>query len=158
MGHQSNNYCLNQLTLTNNSSQLPYKTTKTITFSSAAGVQGVFPIATVTGAVIAQVIPYISTSFTGTGNFSLGVEGANTIFSGAVAGVTSKKFLAGTSTVDNIKTGTGAASAFIPYMLSGTGICYYITGTSSKPSISAGVVKVIINWAPVSEDGLITVV
>jgi len=126
----------------------PHLATKTVTFTSAAGLGAVgnVPLFTVTGQVlIAAVVPFCTTLLDGaTATLALGVTGSTALF---VAATTATEIDANEFWVDTAPDAYGIA---IPAALKDIAITANIVGTVAVANITAGVLRLDVYWRPLS--------
>jgi hypothetical protein len=122
---------------------------KTVTFTGAAslGAIGTIPLYTVTGIVVCRIIGLCSTDLVGaTATLEAGVVG-NT--PGLIAQTTATNIVAGKFWRSATPDVGLLASSNIPEMIVGKSIQL----TVATAAITAGVLKFMLSWYPVSEDG-----
>lgn len=131
---------------------LPFRTTKSVTFTGAAGLgaQGTVSLFTVTGDIMCKLIA----------KCSVDLAGATATIEAGVTGNTA--FLHGQETATNIDNGdvvtsdagtkVGGGLALNEYFVSGG---LDIFATVATADITAGALSYLLLWRPVSDDGAV---
>lgn len=124
---------------------------KTITFTGAAGLgaQGAVPIFTVTGQVIVVALaPFCTVNLVGaSATLSLGVTGATTLF---IASTTAADIDADEFWIDATPDASGIA---LPAATKDIAIATNIIGTVGTADITAGAIRFVCYWMPLSSNG-----
>lgn len=135
-----------------------YNTSKTITFTGAAGLGAIGTVAifTVTGTVeVLKFVPMCTTTITenpvpGTSTIKIGVTGSTALFIAATTatGITSGKFWISTTPTAN-----GLA---IPAAMTNIAIATNIIATVATSVITGGAIRFDLQWRPISPNGNIS--
>jgi len=125
---------------------------KLITFTGAAnlGAVGAVPLFTVTGAVCIDrilAVCEVLLASAGGGTLALGVTGATTLF---IAATTATDIDADELWVSNAPDANGIA---LPAALQNILIHQNIIGTVATAAITAGAIRLVVLYTPISEDG-----
>ena len=149
MARRSNNIALNQIMSNQNSGLLPNIMTKSVTFAAGTtGAIGTFTLATVTGAVAMSVIGVCTTDVTGSGSIEVGTGNLTGAFIATTTGtgVLNKKIWWNATPAFVL-----ATSSITKQLMANDTVVYKITTNT----LTAGVVKFYIMWAPMSDDAAV---